>query len=423
MKKVLLTLIAVLMAVPAFAIEVYNNGENAVDIYGTLRGYIGYGHGVDGVSDTTDDNFLYGIQGNSRIGVRLKVGNFSGQVELGAVEATLYGRRNKKEIIMDVELGAVEATLYGRSTGSNVGLRQAWGAYSFGNAGALLAGKTDTPTAMGGFISDIMDTDGGLNGFGGSTTGSRRFQIQYNVAGLSIALIENDMAYGPGVSYGYTDGGETKTPTKKNGDGGVSYGYTDGGETIPRLGLSYTYKNPSLLVKVAATYSALNGTINAPVSDTRWATVHAFGVALGLKPTFMDGKMWLSVLARYGMNEELYGEAKTVYNGGLMAHSSIDNYVGVQADGTVDNVQRAAVALELGYNVNDMIAVIVGGGYQHSMIDALTYDVGSYAVFLQAPIKISGNFALIPQFTYTGTRLDSDNKDSLVLAMQARITF
>ncbi len=376
MKKVLLTLIAVLMAVPAFAIEVYNNGENAVDIYGTLRGYIGYGHGVDGVSDTTDDNFLYGIQGNSRIGVRLKVGNFSGQVELGAVEATLYGR----------------------STGSNVGLRQAWGAYSFGNAGALLAGKTDTPTAMGGFISDIMDTDGGLNGFGGSTTGSRRFQIQYNVAGLSIALIENDMA-------------------------GVSYGYTDGGETIPRLGLSYTYKNPSLLVKVAATYSALNGTINAPVSDTRWATVHAFGVALGLKPTFMDGKMWLSVLARYGMNEELYGEAKTVYNGGLMAHSSIGDHVGVQADGTVDNVQRAAVALELGYNVNDMIAVIVGGGYQHSMIDALTYDVGSYAVFLQAPIKISGNFALIPQFTYTGTRLDSDNKDSLVLAMQARITF
>lgn len=386
MKKVLLTLIAVLMAVPAFAIEVYNNGENAVDIYGTLRGYIGYGHGVDGVSDTTDDNFLYGIQGNSRIGVRLKVGNFSGQVELGAVEATLYGRPT------------------GRPTGSNVsnvGLRQAWGAYSFGNAGALLAGKTDTPTAMGGFISDIMDTDGGLNGFGGSTTGSRRFQIQYNVAGLSIALIENDMAYGPGVSYGYTDGGET----------------------IPRLGLSYTYKNPSLLVKVAATYSALNGTINAPVSDTRWATVHAFGVALGLKPTFMDGKMWLSVLARYGMNEELYGEAKTVYNGGLMAHSSIRNYVGVQADGTVDNVQRAAVALELGYNVNDMIAVIVGGGYQHSMIDALTYDVGSYAVFLQAPIKISGNFALIPQFTYTGTRLDSDNKDSLVLAMQARITF
>ena len=382
MKKVLLTLIAVLMAVPAFAIEVYNNGENAVDIYGTLRGYIGYGHGVDGVSDTTDDNFLYGIQGNSRIGVRLKVGNFSGQVELGAVEATLYGRPTGSNV-------------------SNVGLRQAWGAYSFGNAGALLAGKTDTPTAMGGFISDIMDTDGGLNGFGGSTTGSRRFQIQYNVAGLSIALIENDMAYSPGVIYGYTDGGET----------------------IPRLGLSYTYKNPSLLVKVAATYSALNGTINAPVSDTRWATVHAFGVALGLKPTFMDGKMWLSVLARYGMNEELYGEAKTVYNGGSMAHSSIVNYVDVQADGTVDNVQRAAVALELGYNVNDMIAVIVGGGYQHSMIDALTYDVGSYAVFLQAPIKISGNFALIPQFTYTGTRLDSDNKDSLVLAMQARITF
>ena len=40
MKKVLLTLFAVLMAVPAFAIEVYNNGEGtSVDIYGTIRGY------------------------------------------------------------------------------------------------------------------------------------------------------------------------------------------------------------------------------------------------------------------------------------------------------------------------------------------------------------------------------------------------
>ena len=39
-------------------------------------------------------------------------------------------------------------------------------------------------------------------------------------------------------------------------------------------------------------------------------------------------------------------------------------------------------------SINDMIAVIVGGGYQHSMIDALTYDVGSYAVFLQALISL-----------------------------------
>ena len=99
MKKVLLTLIAVLMAVPAFAIEVYNNGEDtSVEIYGTARGYIGYGHSsVDGIvnGDVNPDvnpdydNFLYGLQGNSRIGTKFKVGNFAGQVELGANENTL----------------------------------------------------------------------------------------------------------------------------------------------------------------------------------------------------------------------------------------------------------------------------------------------------------------------------------------------
>ena len=40
MKKVFLTLFAVLLAVPAFAVEVYNNGDNSVAIYGNFRGYV-----------------------------------------------------------------------------------------------------------------------------------------------------------------------------------------------------------------------------------------------------------------------------------------------------------------------------------------------------------------------------------------------
>ena len=98
MKKVLLTLIAVLMAVPAFAIEVYNNGEDTtVDLYGTFRGYIGYGWAENAVNSggvttntTTGDNMLFGLQNNSRVGVRFKVGQFSGNVEIGAQEPTVY---------------------------------------------------------------------------------------------------------------------------------------------------------------------------------------------------------------------------------------------------------------------------------------------------------------------------------------------
>lgn len=383
MKKVLLTLIAVLMAVPAFAIEVYNNGEDtSVNIYGTVRGYVGYGHAFNA---NENDNFLYGVQNNSRIGVKLKVGSFSGQVELGANEQTVLGV----------------------SAGNAVGLRQAWGAYSFGNAGTLLAGKTDTPTSMSGFSSDIMDTDGGLNGFGGTTTSTRRFQIAYQVMGLNIAIVENDM---------------------RANISSLGNGYSDGGDVIPRIAISYTYKNPSLMAKVGATYSALNGSLTSPSDpDTRWTTIHAFGIVAGVKPTFMDGRMWLSIMARFGMNEHLYGEAKTVANNGLQAHSAFGTASTiVGADGTVYNVTRLSAVVELGYKANDYIAAILGAGYQYTTLDTSAFpnDINSYAVYLQAPYTVSKNFALIPQLSwFSSTQAGGAEQNAVVLMMQARFTF
>lgn len=381
MKKVLLTLIAVLMAVPAFAIEVYNNGEDtSVDIYGTVRGYVGYGHAFNA---NENDNFLYGVQNNSRVGVKLKVGNFSGQVELGANEETVLGV----------------------SASNAVGLRQAWGAYSFGNAGTLLAGKTDTPTSMSGFSSDIMDTDGGLNGFGGTTTSTRRFQIAYQVMGLNIAIIENDMRV---------------NSTFDN--------YKDGGEVIPRIAISYTYKNPSLMAKVGATYSALNGSLTSPTDpDTRWTTIHAFGIVAGVKPTFLDGRMWLSIMARFGMNEHFYNEAKTVANNGSQGHSAFGwAPTIVNNDGTVYNVTRLSAVVELGYKANDYIAAILGAGYQYTTLDTSAFpnDINSYAVYLQAPYTVSKNFALIPQLSwFSSTQAGGAEQNAVVLMMQARFTF
>ena len=385
MKKVLLTLIAVLMAVPAFAIEVYNNGEDtSVDVYGTVRGYVGYGHAFNA---NENDNFLYGVQGNSRIGVKLKVGSFSGQVELGANEQTVLGV----------------------SVGNAVGLRQAWGAYSFGNAGTLLAGKTDTPTSMSGFSSDIMDTDGGLNGFGGTTTSTRRFQIAYQVMGLNIAIVENDMR----ANISSLE---------------AANGYSDGGDVIPRIAISYTFKNPSLMAKVGATYSALNGSLTSPAdTDTRWATIHAFGIVAGVKPTFMDGRMWLSIMARFGMNEHLYGEAKTVANNGLQAHSAFGTASTIVGDNsTVYNVTRLAAVVELGYKANDYIAAILGAGYQYTTLDTSAFpnDINSYAIYLQAPYTVSKNFALIPQLSwFSSTQAGGAEQNAVVLMMQARFTF
>ena len=386
MKKVLLTLAAVLMAVPAFAIEVYNNGEDtSVEIYGTARGYVGYGHSAtdDGVNVPDNDNFLYGLQGNSRIGTKFKVGNFEGQVELGANENTLtYGQSNV-----------------------GVGLRQVWGSYTFGNAGTFVAGKTDTPTSMSGFSSDIMDTDGGLKGFGGNSTSNRRFQMAYRVMGLDIAIIEDEMSSSAANINGFTDNANAY---------------------IPRLAIAYTYKGANLMAKIGATYSALNGTITTPTNaDTRWTTIHAFGIVAGVKPTFMDGKLWLAIQARYGMNEELYGEAGTYENLGAFGHTAFgNNLMTVDGDGTVNNTSRVNVGLELGYKVTEAFSAILGGGYQLTMNDATGFqNINSYGAYLQIPYAVSKNFSLIPQISYFGTEQTNHKTDAVLFVMQARFTF
>ncbi len=386
MKKVLLTLIAVLMAVPAFAIEVYNNGEDtSVEIYGTARGYVGYGHSAtdDGVNVPDNDNFLYGLQGNSRIGTKFKVGNFAGQVELGANENTLTYGQDKV----------------------GVGLRQVWGSYTFGNAGTFVAGKTDTPTSMSGFSSDIMDTDGGLKGFGGNSTSNRRFQMAYRVMGLDIAIIEDEMSSNAAKINGFTDNANAY---------------------IPRLAIAYTYKGANLMAKIGATYSALNGTITTPTNaDTRWTTIHAFGIVAGVKPTFMDGKMWLAIQARYGMNEELYGEAGTYENLGAFGHTAYgNNLMRVDGDGTVNNTSRVNVGLELGYKVTEAFSAILGGGYQLTMNDVAGFEnIHSYGAYVQIPYAVSKNFSLIPQISYFGTNQTNHQTDAVLLVMQARFTF
>lgn len=431
MKKVLLTLLAVFMAVPAFAIEVYNNGDNSVAIYGHIRGYLGYGMGangkknymVDGTSQTgypTDysmsHNMLYGLQKNTRIGTNIKIGNFSGQIELGANERTMYNAKDQQS--------------------DTVGFRQAWGAYTFGNGSKLLFGKTDTPTAMSGFNSDIYDTDGGLNGFGGTATGSRRFQIQYSIAGLTLALIEDDMA---AINSNNSNGFHDKAP------------YT------PRAGISYTLKNDNLLVKVAATYTAVNGfyyknaqgeVVEVPeqLGDKKnWTNLHAGGVTVGVKPTF--GNMWVGFVARYGANEHLYGEAKTLAGNGTYDHLNITKEYNLNPyldkDGSFNNIHRVGAAVEFGMKATEKFTAIIGAGYQATIpelskkpeftSESSVYH--SYAVFLQGQYAFSPNFALVPQIAWYGGVLDSSSeqagvKDSesvtdggLLVGAQFRVTF
>ena len=355
---------------------------------------------------------MYGLQNNTRVGTNIKIGNFTAQFELGANEKTLVTQ----------------------GTGDTVGLRQAWAAYTFGNGSKLLFGKTNTPTSMGGIISSFYDTDGGLNGYGGMVRSNRRFQVAYSIAGVTLALIEDDV----------------------NSAGAITNinGFTDNAPYTPRAAISYEFKNDALLAKIAATYTAVNGSYTDAAGATKWTNLHAFGVVLGVRPTF--GNMWLGIHARYGMNEDLYNEGKTVANSGKYSHDSFSlefpaiGAIGrsINNDGSFNNTHRAGAALEFGIKATESFTAIIGGGYQAS-IQEMPQDgtfmgsaatdpsllVHSYAVFLQGQYALSPNFALVPEIAWFGTIANgsakiggqnasiSDSQSGLLVGLQFRATF
>lgn len=364
MKKIVVSsALSALLVLPAMAFEVYNNDDTKVDVYGSIRGYVGYGESGKAGADA---GYLIGIQNNSQFGVKFQKDKFKANVEWGAVEDGVDG------------------------TKQSTGWRQYWGSYTT-SAGTFLFGKTNTPTIDNGFTNDFFNNDNGSSGFGGIATGSRKIQIQYNVAGVSLALVEDKV--GNGRSAGAKDG----QPNQES----------------PRIAASYSINDEKgkPTFKVAATYKYYNSdTIDAyklAGADTPIPSgTSAYHAWVGFKPTF--GGSFLSMMAHYGKNGNLYGEQLTRISQGAYQHTTLD-VAGLDA-------QRAGARVEFGTKLSEDMSLIIGAGYQATFggkgqekavttASGATKDsmIHSYSAFIQLPYKVSSNFTFAPQISYYQT--------------------
>lgn len=409
MKKVLISMVAAGAIVSSVsALEVYKEGDNVVNIFGTIRGVAGYGHSFNSIASDqnntkthtntiTGSDILYGLQGNSRIGVDFKYNGFFGAALLALNEKTFQG-----------------------SADNAAGFRQLYGGYDFGSAGKLLIGKVETLTSMG-FSSDIFDGDNGQNGFGGTSTSTRRFQVQYILPmGLSVAISEQEKGINNATSF-----------TRKS---------------IPRFAVSYDYKTDNLVAKVAATYT--HGDTAADKSKD------AVLVTAGVKPTF--GNMYVSAMLTYGLNADLIGEMNTAIPKfdarGHLANLGMTSSAAYTFNG---DTNRYAALAEFGYSINESLKAIVGAGYQFTSsygsmsianmngsaistaLSGMKYGkVHSYSAFFQLPYAVSKNFSIIPQVGYVGTTVKASsgkgtankyvgyaNTGGIYAIAQARFTF
>lgn len=382
MKRILISAVAagaLLGQLSAF--EVVNDGEKSLSVFGAAKALVGYGYnfsqstekGSKVVRGAYPSEFIYGIQGNSRIGLSFTYGKLFGAALLGASESTFWG-----------------------DTINKGGFRQLYAGYDFGDMGKILAGKNEIATSMGGFSSSIFDTESGLQGFGGTSTSTRRFQIAYMLDGFTISVSENDV--------------------KLDGLGNKS---------IPRFNVSYDYKADGLVAKVAASYT----------NASRKATQHIALVTAGAKYNLGDAG-YVSGLLTYGLNSQLVGESKVAQPSltrgfGNVGVSGTGEYEKWSIGGTSNNTHIASVAVEYGTNLTDDLKFIVGGGYQYAThakkgeapADKVDGQLHSYSAFVQTPYNVGGGFSIIPQVGYLGTTAYKTNTGNVLAEVLFNLVF
>lgn len=348
MKKVLVSsALSALLVLPAAALEVYNSDGAKLDVYGSIRGYVGIGENAQvGMGPA---GFLFGVQGNSHIGFNVVADKFKAKVEFGAIEN-----------------GQME-----NAGGIVAPLRYLWGSYDTG-LGTILIGKANTPTTDI-FSTGVLNTDTALNGFGGLSTATRRLQAQYNVAGLSLALISDYIA----------ELGVVSPQPNANSS-----------STMPRIALSYTiYNGSNPLFQIAGTYKRFtresegNPTITSQASGN---PIDAWHISVGTKPTF--GNSFVSLFGFYGKNQDAYGETNTFYNSGAWNHGIVGD---LAITGTGRNIKRAGGKAELGIGLSKDATFTIGAGYQETFGE-IQGKYKSVGVFAQVPYKVNANFTLTP---------------------------
>lgn len=338
MKKVFVSsALSALLVLPAAALEVYSGDNATLSVYGAIKGYVGMGENARvGMGPA---GFLFGVQNNSNIGFDVVADKFKAKVEFGAIENDPFGTAN----------GAVAP------------LRYLWGSYDTG-LGTILVGKANTPTTDI-FSTGVINNDTALNGFGGLSTATRRLQVQYNVAGLSLALISDYIA----------ELASTSSQLNANSS-----------STMPRIALSYTiYNGSNPLFQIAGTYKRFT---RKSEGNPTGNPIDAWHISVGTKPTF--GNNFVSLFGFYGKNQDAYGETGTFYNNGTWGHSK-------DITGTGRNIKRAGGKAELGIGLSKDATFTIGAGYQETFSE-IKDKCKSVGVFAQVPYKVNANFTLTP---------------------------
>jgi hypothetical protein len=346
MKRWISIAAVLLLCAPAFAAD--------WSFYGSARMATFWDHNDGGDLNLTgdqddDDDLIWDLQGNSRLGARVKADHVSGHVELAMRSENTHD-------------GVVRT-------------RRMYGVWKISDSLALKVGK-DYGLIYDAWSNSVFDADNNLNGIGNGYD-FRPGQIVLQIGGLELAALE------------------PFTPSL--GTGG------DVDQFMPRLEAKYTLKFDNFSFAVDGGFQTYTiedngaGTNTDDLDVTSWIVGAEFSAKLGafyLTTGFNLGENWTSA------NWNSLGYTNN-NNAGAVVNAAGDD---------VEDCFSWQAALVLGYKMSSTLTFEVGGGFRSDDQDAADNEDEAWQVYAQAVVTLAPGVFLVPEIGYFDY-MDNPNGD------------
>lgn len=372
MKKLLLSCMIALLAVPAFAVE-FTSGDFKANIYGNIFADAFYTYSSKEatplfsslqMSDGQHSFGSYAFVGSSNLGLTMSYQNVSGTIEAGLGDPV-----RKFFLKYNINGRADHYILAGRD--NNIAF------YNYGQ----------------------MSNDGQCMIDYGALANKRRLQLRYGIGGFEMAIIMPQIGFGAGDDKAYTD-----SLIDTDVDGNIIYSMDTSKfmfNYLPRLELAYTIAKETFNFKVFGSYGAYmyyndTATIN---TDSFNKTAHMYYIGFGGQANF--GNSFLNYVGYFGQNMYLSnaqgdyrtGFSKSALNPISLASSNTGRYT-IE----INDILSAGGSLGYGYKALDgKLVSQIGIGYSASFASHYVNTDQNIGAFLNTQYFVTDWFSIIPE--------------------------
>lgn len=358
MKKLTILIAAVALvcfSVPAMAVDWNFYGSARMATFYDSNDY-GDGTNPQGGTDDKDSELQWALQGNSRLGAKVKADRVSGHIELALSSSNTHD-------------GPVSARLV-------------YGDWKFSDQGTLRVGKSYTPTSQ--FTSgQVFGEDLGLLGIG-TNYGRRPGALQLFFGGFQLALIEANANTATG---GFTD--------------------SDADRYLPKIEAKYGMSLDAFSFNVMGGYQYIefqdvltNAGGREDVDVTSWIVGGDVG--------FNFGPAYVKAAGSYGEN---WGNARWS-DLGYSRTSTVDSAAIYDGDDSTDDSTNYQFSGVVGMKISDMLSVEGGAGYRVADSDAPGFKTDDgWAAYAQAVVALAPGVYIVPEAGYFDYMDDANGDD------------